>query len=75
MNEEQTNINIQKNPSMGSLVDQDEGLKPEEKKPTETEEGDDEEDYEMKFPAQYHSTTDHDNTTVQEQIVGNDGKV
>lgn len=35
---------------MGSLVDQDESQKPEEKKPSETE-GDDEEDYEMKFPA------------------------
>ena len=34
------------------------------KKPIETEDGDDEEDYEMKFPSQYHSTTDHDNTTV-----------
>ena len=72
---EKKNINIQKNPSEGSLVDQDESLKPDQKIANEAEEGDDEEDYEMKFPVNYHSTTDHDNTTVQEQVVGNDGKV
>lgn len=34
----------------------------------------DEEDYEMKFPHAYHNK-DAENTKVQDQIVGNDGKV
>ena len=35
----------------------------------------DEEDYEMKMPDKYHSKSEPSNNTVQDQIVGNDGKV
>jgi len=36
---------------------------------------DEEEDFEMKMPERYHSTKAHENITVQEQVVGHDGKV
>jgi len=29
----------------------------------------------MKMPAKYHSTTDPANTTIEDQVVGNDGKI
>jgi len=29
----------------------------------------------MKMPARYHGTSDPANTTVQDQVVGNDGKI
>jgi hypothetical protein len=49
---------------------------PEQEDPNnEQQESEDEEDYEMKFPSKYHNNTDPEYTTVQEQIVGNDGKI
>jgi len=52
-------------------MNQDENIQDE----GDSEESQNNDDYEMKFTEQYHSTEDPDNTTVQDQIVGNDGKI
>lgn len=72
-------ILMKKNPSLGNIseVNDDPNYpnnQQENGERLETE-GEEEEDYEMKFPSMYHNQQDPDNTTVQEQIVGNDGKV
>ena len=69
-------ILMKKNPSLGNISEvYDDPNNQQENGEGHESEGEEEEDYEMKFPSMYHSQQDPDNTTVQEQIVGNDGKV